>query len=443
MTIGILTALLRDAEATALLSDAALAQAMVRVEAALARVEARLGIIPADAGAAIAAALEGFEPDLDDLAAGTASAGVPVPALTIQLRRAVGEPAASFIHWGATSQDIVDTALVLQLRELLQMLEERQGRLETALVRLIERHRATVLVARTRFQQALPTTFGLKAAGWLVPLLRHRARLRELEARLLVVQFGGAAGNLAALGERGVEVMQKLAAELDLGCPVMPWHNQRDSVAELAGWLAVVSGTLGKIGQDVLLLAQNEIGEVREASGGASSTMPQKSNPVRSEALVTIGRRAAVLVGGVHEAMLHAHERDGSAWALEWTMLPELASGAAAALLHALCLAETMVVDAARMRETLASTRGQLLAEAASFALSAYMPPAQAQALVKDAVATTSATGQHLLEVIATRTATSIDWERLRTQAERPPASDHLIQRVLDAAAHGRRAPRR
>ncbi len=438
MASGILTALLQDAEAAALLSDAGLARAMVGVERALARVEAGLGVIPCDAGAAISQALEGFVPDLEDLAAGTASAGVPVPALVAQLRRALREPAASCVHWGATSQDIVDTALVLQLRELLRLLEVRQGRLEAALVRLIESHRGTVLVARTRFQQALPTTFGLKAAGWLAPLLRQRVRLRELEPRLLVVQFGGAAGNLAALGERGIEVMGGLAAELDLGCPLMPWHSQRDTMVELGDWLALLCGTLGKLGQDVLLLAQNEIGEVREAAGGGSSTMPQKSNPIRSEALVTLGRRAAVLVGGLHQAMLHAHERDGAAWALEWTILPELASAAAAALEHASCLAETMIVDVERMAATLAATHGLLLAEAVSFALSEHMPRARAQALVKEAVSAALASGRHLLEVVRERTDLPIDWERLRAQAERPPAADRLTERVLKAAAPAR-----
>ena len=195
------------------------------------------------------------------------------------------------------------------------------------------------MVARTRFQQAIPTTFGLKVAGWLAPLLRHRQRLAELLPRLLVVQLGGAAGNLAALGDRGVEVMEDLARELGLACPPMPWHSQRDGLIELAGWLSLVTGSLGKLGQDVLLLAQNEVGEIREADGGGSSTMPQKSNPIRAEALVTLARSNATLVAGMHQAALHAHERDGAAWQLEWKILPDMVLAAGSALGHATALA--------------------------------------------------------------------------------------------------------
>ena len=228
---GVLRALLSDAEVDGVLGDAALAGAMVEVERALAVVQGRLGIIDDTSAAAIARSLEHFEPDLADLARGTARAGVPVPALVAQLRRAVGEPAASALHWGATSQDIVDTALVLRLRAALDLLSGRLDQLISALAAMADMQRGTVTVARTRFQQALPTSFGLKAAGWLAPLLRHRERLAELRPRLLVVQFGGAAGNLAALGAHGVEVMDALAAELRLGSLPMPWHSQRDAVA--------------------------------------------------------------------------------------------------------------------------------------------------------------------------------------------------------------------
>lgn len=430
---GIFTALLADAEAAALLDDAAQARAMVAVEAALARVEARQGVIPAAHGEAIVAALAGFEPDLADLARGTASAGVPVPALVAQLRRRVGPPAGDFVHWGATSQDIVDTALVLLLREILGVLGSRLDALAAALAGLAEAHAATPMIGRTRFQQAVPTTFGLKAAGWLAPLQRHRRRLAELEPRLLLVQLGGAAGNLAALGDKGVAVMEGLARELGLGCPAMPWHSQRDGPAELASWLALVTGSLGKLGQDVLLLAQNEVGEAREAAGGGSSTMPQKSNPILSEALVTLARRNAALVGAMHEAMLHAHERDGAAWALEWTVLPEMISGTAAALAHAGTLVRTLVVDPAAMRRTLDAAHGLHLAEAASFVLAAHEGRARAQEMVKAACRTALAESRDLLDVLKAA-APAIDWTAIRDAAERPPAAAELIRRVLDAA---------
>ncbi len=431
---GVFTALLADAEVAALLGDVTQARAMVTVEVALARVEARLGVIPAAQGEAIAAALAGFVPDLADLARGTASAGVPVPALVAQLRRRVGSPAADAVHWGATSQDIVDTALVLQLRQILAVLESRLDGLAAALADLARTHRDTVIVGRTRFQQAVPTTFGLKVAGWLAPLLRHRHRLAQLKPRLLVVQLGGAAGNLAALGEQGIAVMEGLAAELGLGCLPMPWHSQRDGLAELASWLSLVTGSLGKLGQDVLLLAQNEVGELREAAGGGSSTMPNKSNPILSEALVTLARRNATLVGGMHEAMLHAHERDGAAWQLEWTMLPDMLSTTAAALAHAGELARTLVVNADAMQTTLDASHGLLLAEAASFALSEKVGRAKAQALVKDACRIALAGERDLIDVLEAEAA-GIDWRRVREAAERPPAAAELIRRVVDGVS--------
>ena len=432
---GIFGPLLGDAEIAAILGDEARARAMVAVEIALAKVEGGLGVIDAKAARAIEAALADFAPDLEDLTRGTAAAGVPVPALVAQLRRRVGGDAATFVHWGATSQDIVDTALVLQLREALALLARRLDATIAALARLADEHRATPIIGRTRYQQAVPTTFGLKVAGWLAPLLRHRERQGELRPRLLVVQLGGAAGNLVAIGDRGVEVMQALAAELGLGCPAMPWHSQRDGFGELASWLALVTGSLGKLGQDVLLLAQNEVGEVREAEGGGSSTMPQKSNPIRAEALVTLARRNATLVGGMHEAALHAHERDGAAWQLEWGILPDMVSGAAAALAHADALARTMVIDTGRMRAVLAATRGLPLAEAASFALAAHLPRAEAQKLVKAACAEALAGERDLLTILAERAPMlRLDWDELRQQALHPVCTDALIDRVLAAA---------
>lgn len=432
--------LLVDEEVATILGDAAQARAMVRVEAALAAVQGRLGVIDADAAERIEAVLATFDPDLADLAdlaRGTASAGVPVPALVAQLRRAVGEKAGTFLHWGATSQDILDSALVSCLRDVLAVLEARLDGTIEALARLADAQRGTPTVARTRSQQAVPTVFGLKAAGWLAPLCRHRERLRELAPRLLVVQLGGAGGNLAALGGRGVEVMEALARELGLGCPPMPWHNQRDTLAELAAWLALLAGSLGKFGQDVLLLAQNEVGEVREAAGGGSSTMPQKANPIRAEALVTLARRNATLVGGMHQAMVHAQERDGAAWQLEWSILPDMVSATAAALAHAQTLATTMVVDMGRMRAVLDATRGLLLAEAVSFVLAERLGRSKAQELVKAAARDAAASGEDLIDAVTARAGLPIDGEELRARAERPACADALIDRVLRAGRGG------
>ncbi len=426
--------LLTDPETAAILGDAAMARAMVRVESALAEVEGGLGVIDPAAAGRIVAALAAFAPDLDDLARGTARAGVPVPALVAQLRRVVGDDADG-LHWGATSQDIVDTALVLQLRQALEVLERRLEAVCTALAGLAVAQHATTMIGRTRYQQALPTTFGLKVAGWLAPLPRHVERLAELRPRLLAVQFGGAAGNLAALGPSGIAVMQGLAAALGLACPAMPWHSQRDTMAELASWLALLTGTLGKLGLDVLLLAQNEIGEVREAEGGGSSTMPQKSNPIRAEALVALARLNAGLLGGMYDAMLHAHERDGAAWQVEWRVLPDMVVAAAASLTHAETLARTLVVDADRMRQNLAASHGLLLAEAASFALADHMPRAAAKNLVEEGCRDALASRRDLLDILAERTPAPVDWQALRAQSHLPPAAASLIDRVLASSA--------
>ena len=435
---GMFDALLVDEAVAAALNDAAMAGAMVRVERALALVQGRLGVIDAAAAARIDTALADFVPDLVDLAQGTRSSGVPVPALVAQLRRAIGGEAGQRVHHGATSQDIVDTALLLCLRDALLFLDNRLNELIRDLAALADRHRGITMAARTRFQQAVPTVFGLKVAGWLAPLLRHRARLGELEPRLMQVQLGGAAGNLAALGADGPKVMAALAQELDLGCPAMPWHSQRDGLIELASWLSLLTGSLGKLGLDVLLLAQSEIAEVQEAEGGGSSTMPQKSNPVRAEALVTLARRNAAVVGGMHEAALHAHERDGTAWQLEWTVLPGMVAATGAALAHAATLARTLVVAPERMRATLAASHGLLLAEAVSFALAAHLPRSEAQQLVKEAAREALASGRDLIEVVSARSPVPVDWSAVRAAADRPAAASVMIDRVLAAVAASR-----
>ena len=426
--------LLSDAELAARFDDAAQIRAMLEVEAALALVEAKAGVIPDAAAGRIAEVARALEIDPVALAAGTAKDGIPVPALVEQLRRAVGADAAPFVHWGATSQDIMDTGLVLRLRGALEDLAGRLDALIAALAAQAEAHRGTVMAARTRAQQATPTTLGLKIATWLAPLTRHRERLAELRPRLLVVQFGGASGNLAALGDKGVEAMEALAAELDLAAPPLPWHTQRDGLSELAGWLSLASASLGKIGGDLVLLAQSEVGEVRAGAAGGSSTMPQKANPVGAETLVALTRFNAGLLAVMHQAMPQPQERDGVGWTLEWLTLPQMAVATGAALRHAQNLIDSLDVDAARMRANLESGYGLILAEAASFALAAHMPRPEAQALVKTACAEAAAAGRHLMDVLAERTDAPLDWRALKDPASYLGDSDALIDRVLKQA---------
>jgi 3-carboxy-cis,cis-muconate cycloisomerase len=243
-----------DPEIAALFSADSFARAMLHTEAVLARAEVRLGVIPADAAQRIEAAAETLPIDFEHLQARMEKDGFPIIELVRQLREAVGGEAASYVHWGATTQDIIETALVLQTRTALGHIEGNLHALIRSLARLAAHHRRTLMAGRTHSQQALPIPFGLKAAGWLAPLLRHRQRLAELRPRALVVQFGGAAGTLASLGGRGIEVQAALAAELDLGVPLMPWHTQRDTLAEVAGWLSVLTGGLAKMAQDIILL---------------------------------------------------------------------------------------------------------------------------------------------------------------------------------------------
>lgn len=425
-------------EVALLFDDQAYVDQMLRVEAALARVQGRLGIIPNDAAKAIDAALSGMTLPASELTDGTGDAGVPVPALVAALRKRIDADVGQYLHWGATSQDIMDTALVLTLGRAVELLKTELDRVIQALKLMADAHRGSVMAARTRSQQALPMTFGLKAANWLLPLLRHRVRLAELNPRLLAVQFGGAAGTLSALGERGLEVMETLAAELELACPDVPWHTQRDSLAEFAGWLSLVSGSLGKMGQDIVLLSQSEVGEVREggqASGGGarggSSTMPQKSNPVSSEALVTAAKMNATLLPALHQALLQEHERGGVAWQLEWLTLPQMVTGTAVSLKHARYLSENLEVDAARMRSNLENSKGLLLAEAATFALAEHMPRPEAQALVKAACRDVLDRGQHLMDLLAERSDAPVDWSRVRDPANYLGVTKELIDRVI------------
>ncbi len=380
---SLLDGLYGDPEIAALFAPEAEIRAMVTVEVALAEAMDRLGMVQPDAGEAVRKAAESFVPDTDALTDGTRRSGVPVPALVAALRTHVGPPHGEAVHRGATSQDIVDTALVLRLRTVLSILEARLAALAETLGEAASRHAALLMAARTRSQVAVPTTLGLRVAGWLAPLQRCRARLAELRPRLLTVQLGGAAGTLGAFGSRGIAVMEELAAALDLAAPAKPWHSERDTLVEAAQWLALVTGALGKMGGDLILMGRSENAEMRAGQGGGSSTMPHKSNPVAAEAVVALARFNAGQVGTAHQALLHAEERDGAAWGLEWLILPQMAVATGAALGHALDLARSIEPDAARMR---AALDDGAMAEAAAFALAAHRPLAGAQSHVRRAI---------------------------------------------------------
>jgi 3-carboxy-cis,cis-muconate cycloisomerase len=346
-------------------------QRMLDVEAALARVQGRLGIIPMAAANAIGEAVAKGDLRTEVLAASARNVGYPVVGLVSELTRLAGE-AGGWTHWGATTQDIMDTATVLQVRQGLGLIEIEMRAILQALAGQARTYRGTVMAGRTHLQQALPTTFGLKCATWALPFIGHIRRMPELRRRVELVQFGGAAGTLASLGDRGIAVMEGLAVELGLLAPIAPWHVCREGLAETVAYLALICGNLAKLATDIILLAQTEVGEVAEpyvAGRGASSTMPQKRNPIASEYILAATRTVQALVPVMLGAMVQDHERATGPWQGEALALPQSFVLTHGALLHARTIAEGMVVDGQRMRQNLDLTHGLIVAEAVMMGL--------------------------------------------------------------------------
>ncbi|WP_043927352.1 3-carboxy-cis,cis-muconate cycloisomerase, partial [Xanthomonas citri] len=363
-TSSLLGSLFGEPACDALFDDAARLQAMLQFESALARAQAQCGVIPAQAAQAIAAACDVQHYDRAALAQATALAGNPaiplVKALTAQVA-AHDNAAARWVHWGATSQDVIDTGTVLQLRAALDLLLPRLHALCADLAVLAERERNTGLPGRTLLQQAVPVTFGLKVAGWLDALQRAQQRLHALRRDALVLQFGGAAGTLASLQERGLEVAQALASTLELPLPALPWHTARDRIVEVGCAFGLLAATLGKIGGDVALLMQSEVGEAFEpaaAGKGGSSAMPHKRNPVSSVAAVAAATRVPGLVATLFSAMAQPHERAAGQWHAEWDTLPQIVCLTAGSLAQMQLCLSGLELDRTRMQAHLDSHGG-------------------------------------------------------------------------------------
>ncbi len=356
----------------ALFSDHAMVQRYLDVEAALARAQAALGIIPANAAAAITEGADASHVDFERLTARTEIVGYPILPVVEQLSEWVEDGLGQYCHWGATTQDIMDTADVLQLRDALDLISDDLDAIGDALARLAAEHADTPMAGRTHLQHALPVSFGYKCATWLAAIDRHRARLTELRPRLEVVEFSGAAGTLASLGEHGLRTQAALANELGLGIPDITWHTIRDGFAETTGFLALALGTIGKMGYDVMLMMQTETGEVLEPfvpGRGASSTMPQKRNPISSEMMLA----AAKIVREHHAAMLDAmvqdHERATGQWHVEWHAIPSAFIVASGGLRAAREVAEGLDVRPDAMRRVLDVTQGLIVSEAVMMGL--------------------------------------------------------------------------
>lgn len=328
----LLSGLLGDEEIAAFFTPEAELNQIIAFERELLIAEESEGVVPAGTAEIVLPAIAEFKPDISRLGEATARDGVIGVDFVRQLRDWVGAPADQYVHFGATSQDLVDTALVLRLKPLLAIYEARLRATADLLAELSARFGQQMLMGRTRMQDALPITAADKLATWRAPLLRDLERLAALQPRLLVLQFGGAAGTLDKLGAKGPAVAERLARALGLGVRAGAWHTQRDCIVELADWLALVSGTLGKIGTDIGFMAQNRVGEIAIEGGGGSSAMPHKSNPVGAEVLVALAHANAALVGGMHAAMLHEQERSGAAWTLEWLLLPQMLMATGAGL---------------------------------------------------------------------------------------------------------------
>ena len=411
--------------ARAVFDERAWFQHMLDVEAALARVQARLGIIPAEAAAAITAAARIEVLDTAELAASVRNVGYPVVGVVKGLSRAAGA-AGAWTHWGATTQDIMDTATVLQMRAGFDLIGTALDAVIAGLARHAAAHRMTVMAGRTHLQHALPITFGLKCATWLMPLLAHRARLAQLRPRVELVQFGGAAGTLASLGGQGLAVMLGLAGELGLAAPAAPWHVCRDGLAEAVSFLGLMCGSLAKIATDIVLLCQNEVAEVCEPyvpGRGQSSTMPQKRNPIASEYILAAARGVQALVPLMQGAMAHDHERATGPWQAEYLALPQAFVLTHGALLHAGVIAEGMVVDAGRMRANLDATGGLIVAEAVMMGLAPHLGREAAHHVVKHACDRALGEGIGLAEALMREPEVAARLDRAQVAAMTDPAA--------------------
>jgi 3-carboxy-cis,cis-muconate cycloisomerase len=398
--------LFRDAFGTAkmreIFSDHALIQRYIDVEIALAKAEARVGVIPAEAAEVIARESKIDLIDFDKMRHETDIVGYPILPLVHQLVKMCGE-AGRYVHWGATTQDIMDSAVALQVRNALDVVEADVRELRKILAGLAHLHRVTPMAGRTHLQQALPVTFGYKVAIWLAMFDRHQQRLAELRPRVGIVEFAGAAGTLASLGDKGFAVQEAMAEELQLGVPPTTWHVARDGLAETVNLLAIVTGSLGKIALDIMIMASTEFAEVYEPfvkGRGGSSTMPQKRNPISSELMLAAAKAVRQHAGLMVDAMIHDFERATGPWHAEWIAIPESFILTAGALHQAKFVLSGLVVDTDRMKYNLGLSKGLIVAEAVMMGMAPFTGRQQAHDIVYDACRTVNEKGGTLAEAL-------------------------------------------
>jgi 3-carboxy-cis,cis-muconate cycloisomerase len=375
MSVRLIESLATTEPLAEIFSDVSVLQAMLDVEVALARAQAQLKIIPQSAARAIARAARAESFDAAQIARDSLRAGTPGIPLAKALRKRVQQedaPAADFVHWGATSQDVADTALILLLKRAAQILEADLSRLERAVQGLAAKHKDTVMVGRTLLQPAPPVTFGLKVAGWLGAVRRCRARLDRAFSEALVLQFGGASGTLASLGDRGIQVGESMASQLGLSYPDAPWHTHRDRLAEVVCSCGILTGSLGKFARDISLLMQGEVAEVAEPGGrgrGGSSSMPQKHNPIACAIALAAASRVPGLTAAFLSQMVQEHERAVGGWQAEWPTVTAVIQSTGVAVASMAEAAEGLAINPDRMLQNLESTKGTVFAEKAALLL--------------------------------------------------------------------------
>lgn len=421
-------------------SDENRTQKYLDIEAALAKVQARLGLIPQDAADEIVRHCSVSKIDMDRLREQTERIGYPVLGVVSQLNALCRDKLGEYCHWGATTQDITDTATVLQIREALELVDTELQQIAAALAKLAREHRLTPVIGRSNLQQAIPVTFGYKMAGILSAVLRHRQRLAQLRERVLVGEFGGACGTLASLERGAMETQAGVCAELGLAQPLIAWHTIRDNIAEVGTFLGLVGGTLGKISTDVKLMMQTEVGEVFEPyhhGRGSSSTMPQKRNPIAScyihASISVVRQHAAALL----DAMVADHERSTGPWEIEWIVLPETFCLMAGALKQTRAVLEGLEVDAAAMRRNIDLTHGLVMSEAVMMGLGPYIGREYAHDLVYDLCREALRQQRPLIELLAehpgiNRHVDRATLERLCDPSNYLGQSGLMVDRVLE-----------
>jgi 3-carboxy-cis,cis-muconate cycloisomerase len=422
-------------------SDVSLIARYAEVEVALAKAEARCGVIPKEAAGEIAEKADLAGLDFDQLRHETDIVGYPILPLVHQLAKQCGE-AGRYVHWGATTQDIMDTGVVLQVRAGLEIIEQDIAALRGILADLSRRYRDTPMAGRTHLQQALPVTFGYKTAIWLAMFDRHAERLAQLKPRVLVGEFAGAAGTLASLGDKGFDVQQALCEELGLGVPVATWHVARDGFAEVVNFLGLVTGSLGKIALDIMMMASTEFAEVYEPfvkGRGASSTMPQKRNPISSELMLASCKAVRQHAGLMLDAMVQDFERATGPWHAEWMAIPESFVLTAGALHQAKFALGGLIVDETRMAENLDISRGLIVAEAVMMGLAPQLGRQDAHDVVYDACRVANENGTSLADALSAdkRVSERIDRatiERLTAPKNYLGLAPEMVDRVLAAA---------